>query len=327
MMKNNYVTKLTLLVFTLLCSVLSWGQASIATLGTPVVENFAGFSSPAAGTAVTAGNSPTNWTISTANNWQGTNQAGGTTGGWYASNNISFLGSGSASNGNATWRLRNNTGSTITSFDISFVARMWRSQANSPTVSLTYSTNSTGTVPAAGALTSILTFNDATASIATGTTLTQTVSSLSIPNGDYIYIRFLHPGGSTSDNLGWDDVSITCNGGCSSAAITTQPSTTVQNLCQSGTATALSVTATGTTVTYQWYSNVSNSNSGGTLIASATSASYTPSTAAAGTLYYYCVASASCGLPVTSNVSGAVNVASLPSAPAGTINVSVDILI
>jgi hypothetical protein len=316
-MKNNYVTKVRLLVFMFFCSVLSWGQASIATLGTPVVENFTGYTGSAT--------LPTNWTTSgtgtNGNAFTSGNQTTGTGGGWYGTSNMSYLGSGTASNGNATWRLRNNTGSTITSFDVSFVARMWKSGTNSPAVSLTYSTNSTGTVPAAGALTSILTFNDATTSIATGTTLSQTVGSLSIPNGDYIYIRFIHAGGSSSDNLGWDDVSITCNGGCTSAAITTQPSTTVQNLCQSGTATALSVVATGTTLTYQWYSNTTATNSGGTPVGTS-SASYTPVTTTAGTLYYYCVVTAACGSSVTSNVSGAVNVTSVPSAPSGTINIS-----
>ncbi|ESU19891.1 hypothetical protein FCR2A7T_12950 [Flavobacterium cauense R2A-7] len=112
-----------------------------------------------------------------------------------------------------------------------------------------------------------------------------------------------------------DDVSITASAGCTAAAITGQPSTTVQNLCQSSAATALSVTATGTTLTYQWYSNAANSNVGGTLIAGATSASYTPSTAVAGTLYYYCVVTAACGAPVTSNVSGGVTVNALPAAP------------
>lgn len=105
------------------------------------------------------------------------------------------------------------------------------------------------------------------------------------------------------------------------AAITTQPSTTVQNLCQGSAATALSVTATGTTLTYQWYSNTTATTSGGTPVGTS-SASYTPVTTATGTLYYYCVVSAACGASVTSNVSGAVNVTAIPSAPAGTINVS-----
>ncbi|RAK23836.1 lamin tail-like protein [Flavobacterium aquaticum] len=105
------------------------------------------------------------------------------------------------------------------------------------------------------------------------------------------------------------------------AAITTQPSTTVQNLCQGSAATALSVTATGTTLTYQWYSNTTATTSGGTPVGTSSN-SYTPVTTVAGTLYYYCVVSAACGASVTSNVSGAVNVTAIPSAPSGTINIS-----
>lgn len=105
------------------------------------------------------------------------------------------------------------------------------------------------------------------------------------------------------------------------AAITTQPSTTVQNLCQGSAATALSVTATGTTLTYQWYSNTTATTSGGTPVGTSSN-SYTPVTTAAGTLYYYCIVSAACGASVTSNVSGAVNVTAIPSAPSGTINIS-----
>jgi hypothetical protein len=39
--------------------------------------------------------------------------------------------------------------------------------------------------------------------------LSQSVSSLSIANGQFIFIRFIHSGGSNSDNLGWDDVTFT----------------------------------------------------------------------------------------------------------------------
>ncbi|TXI68429.1 MAG: hypothetical protein E6Q46_01230 [Flavobacterium sp.] len=99
-----------------------------------------------------------------------------------------------------------------------------------------------------------------------------------------------------------------------SATITTQPSVTIQNLCQGASATALSVTATGTTLSYQWYSNSTATTSGGTPVGTS-SASYTPVTTATGTLYYYCVVSAACGASVTSNVSGAVNVTAIPSAP------------
>ena len=60
--------------------------------------------------------------------------------------------------------------------------------------------------------------------------------------------------------------------------------------------TALSITASGNpTPTYQWYSNDSKSTTGATTIVGATSASYTPSNAAASDLYYYCVATNSQG--------------------------------
>jgi uncharacterized repeat protein (TIGR02543 family) len=45
----------------------------------------------------------------------------------------------------------------------------------------------------------------------------------------------------------------------------------------------------GGTLSYRWYRNTANSNSGGTLISGAGSASYTPPTNAAGTVYYYVV--------------------------------------
>lgn len=73
------------------------------------------------------------------------------------------------------------------------------------------------------------------------------------------------------------------------------------------TATALSISATAANA-YQWYSNSTASNVGGTLINEATNASYTPLTTTLGTNYYYVVVSGPCGNPVTSNVSGAINV-------------------
>lgn len=214
-MKTNLfsvINRIHLVFLFSLLSILGWGQASITTLGVAVVENFNSYS----GTSTLPANWTTSGTGTNGNAFQGTTQTTGTAGGWYGNTNMSYLGSGTASNGNATWRLQNNTGSTITSLNFSLVARMWKSGSNSPTVSLTYSTNSTGIIPAAGALTSVLTFNDATANISTGTPLSQTVGSLSIPNGDYIYIRFIHAGGGSSDNLGWDDVSVTASGAASS---------------------------------------------------------------------------------------------------------------
>jgi len=56
-----------------------------------------------------------------------------------------------------------------------------------------------------------------------------------------------------------------------------------------GTLTVAATATEGATLTYQWYTNTSASNSGGTKIDGATSASYAlPTTLAAGTHYYYC---------------------------------------
>ena len=62
-----------------------------------------------------------------------------------------------------------------------------------------------------------------------------------------------------------------------------------------GVATALSVTASGEgTLSYQWYSNTSNSNSGGTTIGT-NSSSFTPDVSVAGTYYYYVKVTGGCG--------------------------------
>jgi hypothetical protein len=102
-------------------------------------------------------------------------------------------------------------------------------------------------------------------------------------------------------------------------AITTQPSTSTQNICQNGSATALSVVATGTVLSYQWYSNTTASNTGSTLIVGADSSSYTPVTTSVSALYYYCVVSGTCG-SVTSNISGLITVS--PLTVAGTVSAS-----
>lgn len=100
-------------------------------------------------------------------------------------------------------------------------------------------------------------------------------------------------------------------------AISTQP--TGATYTQNASATALSVAATGGTpsYTYQWYSNSSNSTSGATAISNETNASYTPSTSATGTTYYYCVVTDAAATPasVTSNiVTVTVNAASAHNA-------------
>ena len=104
--------------------------------------------------------------------------------------------------------------------------------------------------------------------------------------------------------------------------ISSQPSTSTQSICLNDTPTTLSVTAnavSGAISTYEWYSNVSALNTGGTLVAtnttSATPNTYAPVTTSVGTLYYYVVVSNSKGCSVKSNVSGGITVNALPSPP------------
>jgi hypothetical protein len=56
--------------------------------------------------------------------------------------------------------------------------------------------------------------------------------------------------------------------------------------------TAAFTVSDGSAPTYQWYSNATNSNAGGSAISGATAASYAvPTGTTAGTYHYYCVAS------------------------------------
>lgn len=89
-----------------------------------------------------------------------------------------------------------------------------------------------------------------------------------------------------------------------------------QNVCLNGTPQALVADATGTgTLSYQWFRNSTNSTTGGTLIAGATSASYTPPANTAGTTYYYVnVSDTYCEGESTSSIVS-VTVNSVPCAP------------
>jgi hypothetical protein len=95
--------------------------------------------------------------------------------------------------------------------------------------------------------------------------------------------------------------------------ITSQPPTTSQAVLKDSPATALSITATGANITYQWYKNTVNNNTTGTLISGATTNTYTPPTTDLGVSYYYVVVSG-LNTVLTSNASGAIEVlATLPT--------------
>ncbi|QEE49813.1 PKD domain-containing protein [Flavobacterium alkalisoli] len=86
--------------------------------------------------------------------------------------------------------------------------------------------------------------------------------------------------------------------------IVTQQPLATQSLCQSPFAQDLTVTATGGVglLSYQWYSNTTNNNTGGTEIAGATADTYSPPATTVGTTYYYCIITAEgSGCNVTSD--------------------------
>ncbi|MBS1930746.1 MAG: Ig-like domain-containing protein [Bacteroidetes bacterium] len=118
------------------------------------------------------------------------------------------------------------------------------------------------------------------------------------------------------------DVPNACNSNTTGTVqIIVNPVTAISNgptsysKCIGETITGLSVTASGTgTLHYQWYSNTSNSNSGGTPVGSDQS-TYTPpiDNSTAGIYYYYVVVSSDCGTDVPSSVA-TVTVNPLPTA-------------
>lgn len=327
------VMKLKLLIVALFCSVLGWGQVNLAAGGT-YNQNFDGLGTTSIGT-YTNNTTLAGWYITTAGlpiNTGTTNANSCYNFGALGTNPLSDRALGAISTATTHrfgLRLLNNGASDITSFNISFTGEQWRS-FNAGNLVFEYQTGATVTSLTAGTWTALAALNFSSLATSGGAamdgnapanrTAVSATLTVNVPAGTEIFFRWSRIG-SSSPGLAIDDLSVVANGGCSSAAITAQPSTTIQNLCQGSAATALSVTATGTTLTYQWYSNATATTSGGTPVGTS-SASYTPVTTATGTLYYYCVVSAACGASATSNVSGAVNVTAIPSAPAGTINVS-----
>ncbi len=107
---------------------------------------------------------------------------------------------------------------------------------------------------------------------------------------------------------------------CGPIAISGQPLAT-QTVCENAATTTLTVTSSSITAyAYQWYSSPTSTNSGGTAITGATSASYTPPSPE--TNYYYVVVRDACNTSsATSNVA-AVIVNSTSTAPTGSASQS-----
>lgn len=95
-------------------------------------------------------------------------------------------------------------------------------------------------------------------------------------------------------------------------AIVQHPATGRSSYCIGTAANELVVSATGTRLSYQWFSNIDSSNIGGTFIADSIRPSFVPPTYVAGKLYYYCEVRNDCGVS-KSKVSGAITVNEPPS--------------
>jgi hypothetical protein len=124
-------------------------------------------------------------------------------------------------------------------------------------------------------------------------------------------IRFFNAGAGTGSNFDLFFNSLAIN----NPVVTTQPLTTVQNVCVGTPTTNLEVAASGSGLTYQWYSSTSNTTyAGATNLGTAgQTATLSPQNSSAGTLYYYCIVTGPCG-STYSNFSGAVTVTSPPNA-------------
>lgn len=296
----------------LLLSNAAMGQVSITAIPQSYAEDFNSFVGSAASV-------PAGWTAAssgTAVN-AGIGSGTSTTGGYWAYGTSSeyclgALRSGTPGNITYTVSFTNNTGSTITSLTFAWDYEQWR-----------YAGNTTGwDCTATGALAGNATINSkdfaGAASGTNGTVTTTAVSSftltgLSIANGSTFGLSFATTDQSGSDNgVGIDNFSLLVPTPCTNPSISGQPSPASQSACQNLTPSNLSITASGTLPTYQWYSNTVNSNSGGSSILGATLSTYTPPTSVTGTTYYYCIVSG-CSNSVTSNTAS-VTVSAPPSA-------------
>ncbi|WP_425636400.1 beta strand repeat-containing protein [Algoriphagus yeomjeoni] len=81
--------------------------------------------------------------------------------------------------------------------------------------------------------------------------------------------------------------------------ITTQPDNSDRVECFGDGFNPLSVTAEGANLSYQWYSNPTQSNSGGTAVPGATNSTFTPSSTVEGIEYYYVIVTGNCGIVIS----------------------------
>lgn len=348
-MKNLYsLQKFILVTLFSLASVFGWGQVNYSTISSTYTQNFDNLRSSGTSGAITNGSF--NNVNASLNGWYfyetGTSADTKYTGGTGSSTNgdtFSFgtvvadraLGGVQSSSVNPTigFYLKNTTGQTITSVNISYIGEQWRLGALGRVDRLDFQYSTTATSLSTGTWTDVDAL-DFTAPITSGTigaidgnavgnktAISFTITGLSIANNSTIFIRWndFNPTGA-DDGLAVDDFSFTASS-CTAPTINTQPSnTTVYAPNTAG----FSVSASGTSLTYQWqyndsvngWQNVSTGIGG-------TSASYTTAattTAMSGYQYRAIVYSGTCS--TTSNVATlTVNPAVVTNITGGGVNI------
>ena len=142
----------------------------------------------------------------------------------------------------------------------------------------------------------------------TGGTLVSgaTSASLTLPTdlteGSYYYYCVVSASGLTAVTSETAAVTVLAEG---TAIITITANPCAQTFALNTGSAGISVVASasdGSTLSYQWYANTTDSNTGGTAISGATSLTYTVPTDTAGTFYYYCVIGSATTASVTSSV-------------------------
>jgi len=128
--------------------------------------------------------------------------------------------------------------------------------------------------------------------------ISQTLTNTSGTPQDVVYTVTPISGTCVGDPF---TVTVTVNG---DTQIDTQPSGNTFEVCFGDSFSPISVVASGANgLTYQWFSNSTQTNTGGTAVPGATSATFTPPSSAEGENYYYVVVTGPC-TSVTSDPSG-----------------------
>lgn len=237
---NSIIQRVAIAALLASCAGIAQAQVSITATGSPVTQDFNAL--PASGTATWA-NNVTLPGVYHARTGTGTtvvaNDGTGTGGNLYSYGSgtaseraLGSLGSGNAAAGSFFWglRLRNDTGETLRSLEVSFVGEQWRNSAaaaqaigfsyvvGAPSVGgLLADFQAAGTAVPALSFTSPITGGTAAALngnlAANRVALSATITGLSIPAGTEILLRWSDPDHTGADHgLAIDDVVVTAQG-------------------------------------------------------------------------------------------------------------------